>query len=142
MSSSYSQGIRVEALLKRGPDALLPLELLAAGDGVDDLEEVFRLAMAFEIPCVLVTGGLEPPRGLTTECERHSVPLLRTDIATPRAISKISRILEDNLAERTVMHGALLDILGLGVLITGESGIGKSESALDTDRAGTPACGG
>jgi HPr kinase/phosphorylase len=99
--------------------------------GPGDLGEALRLAMAFEIPCVLITGGFDPPRELITECERLGVPLLRTDVATPSAISKISLILEDNLAERTVIHGVLLDILGLGVLITGESGIGKSECALD-----------
>jgi HPr kinase/phosphorylase len=97
----------------------------------EEVHDIFHRAMACEIPCVLITGGLEPPAGLKAGCDRHGVPLLRTGVATPRAISKISLILEDNLAERTVVHGALLDILGLGVLITGESGIGKSESALD-----------
>ena len=91
----------------------------------------FDHAQRLQIPCVLVTGGLEPPAALAIECERHGIPLLRTTEPTPSAISKISFILEDSLAERTVIHGVLLDILGLGVLITGESGIGKSESALD-----------
>jgi HPr kinase/phosphorylase len=57
--------------------------------------------------------------------------LLKTPVATPAAIAKLTSILEDSLAERTVMHAVLLDILGLGVLIVGESGIGKSECALD-----------
>jgi HPr kinase/phosphorylase len=83
------------------------------------------------VPCVLVTGGLEPPALLVSECERQGIPLLRTSEPTPSAISKIAVILEDNLAERTIIHGVLLDVLGLGVLITGDSGIGKSESALD-----------
>ena len=59
------------------------------------------------------------------------MPLLKTSIVTPTAIAKIESILEDNLAERTVIHAVLLDVLGLGILITGESGIGKSECALD-----------
>ncbi len=95
------------------------------------------IAVAFDhaerlgIPCVLMTGGLAAPPSLIAECERRGMPLLRTNEPTPSAISKISVILEDTLAERTVIHGVLIDILGLGVLITGESGIGKSECALD-----------
>ena len=65
------------------------------------------------------------------EAERARLPLLKTPVATPTAIAKLSSILEDSLAERTMIHGVLLDILGLGVLIVGESGIGKSECALD-----------
>jgi HPr kinase/phosphorylase len=63
--------------------------------------------------------------------ERCRVPLLRTAMSTPLAIARIGAILDDALAVRKVIHGVLLDILGLGVLITGESGIGKSECALD-----------
>jgi HPr kinase/phosphorylase len=59
------------------------------------------------------------------------VPVLRTTVATPIAIAKIGSLLDDALAVREVMHGVLMDILGLGVLIIGESGIGKSECALD-----------
>ena len=59
------------------------------------------------------------------------MPLLTTPVPTPIAIAKLTALLEDSLAERTVMHAVLMDILGLGVLIVGESGIGKSECALD-----------
>jgi HPr kinase/phosphorylase len=65
------------------------------------------------------------------EAERARVPLLKTVIATPTAIAKLSSLLEDSLAERTMIHAVLMDVLGLGVLIAGESGIGKSECALD-----------
>ena len=86
---------------------------------------------AIDIPCVLITGGFEPPPDLLAEAERAGVPLLRTAVATPTAIAKLTALLEDRLAVREVIHGVLLDILGLGVLIVGESGIGKSECALD-----------
>ena len=87
--------------------------------------------LAHEIPCVLITGGWEPPVELLMAAERYNVPLLRTPVQTPLAIAKISALLDDRLAVREVIHGVLLDILGLGVLIVGESGIGKSECALD-----------
>ncbi len=63
--------------------------------------------------------------------DRFNVPLLRTAVMTPVAIAKITAILDDALAVRQVIHGVLLDILGLGVLLIGDSGIGKSECALD-----------
>ena len=96
-------------------------------------ERMNMLAAAFshDIPCVLITGGGAPPLELLQTAERYNVPLLRTTVATPLAIAKISAILDDALAVRQVIHGVLLDILGLGVLIIGESGIGKSECALD-----------
>jgi len=90
-----------------------------------------RLALSVDLPCVLLTGGFSPPRELIAEAERAGLPVLQTDIATPAAMSKLSALLEDSLAERTTIHGVLMDVLGLGILIAGESGTGKSECALD-----------
>src|SRR5205085_4387599 len=90
-----------------------------------------RLALTLDFPCVLITGGFTPAEDLVFEAEGSKLPLLRTGVATPTAIAKLSSILEDSLAERTIVHAVLLDILGLGVLLMGESGIGKSECALD-----------
>jgi HPr kinase/phosphorylase len=90
-----------------------------------------RRTLAHDVPCVLVTGGRDIPPELPIEAERAHVPVLRTSLATPIAIAKLTAFLEDRLAERTIVHGVLMDILGLGVLIVGESGIGKSECALD-----------
>lgn len=90
-----------------------------------------RLALTHDFPCVVITGGFTPPAGLLVEAERARLPLLKTTVATPTAIAKLTSMLEDSLAERIMMHAVLMDILGLGVLIVGESGIGKSECALD-----------
>jgi HPr kinase/phosphorylase len=80
---------------------------------------------------VLITGGWNPPAELLAASDRYHVPLLRTSVATPAAIAKVAAVLDDELAVRQEIHGVLMDMLGLGVLITGESGIGKSECALD-----------
>src|SRR5947208_4111716 len=94
-------------------------------------QRALRLALTHDFPCVLITGGFTPPAELVAEAEHARLPLLKTAIVTPTAIAKLTSILEDTLAERTVVHAVLMDVLGLGVLIAGESGIGKSECALD-----------
>lgn len=88
-------------------------------------------SFATEVPCVLITGGLDAPPDLVVEAEKAGVPLLTTRVGTATAIGKLTALLEDRLAIREVIHGVLMDILGLGVLMIGESGIGKSECALD-----------
>src|SRR6476620_8469319 len=93
--------------------------------------EALRLALTLDFPCVLITGGFTPPAELLVEAEHARLPVMKTPIVTPTAIAKLSSILEDSLAERTMIHAVLMDVLGLGVLIAGESGIGKSECALD-----------
>jgi len=93
--------------------------------------DAMRLALTSDFPCVLTTGGFALPRELIVEAERARLPLVQTAVATPTAIAKLTSILEDSLAERIIMHAVLMDVLGLGILLAGESGIGKSECALD-----------
>jgi HPr kinase/phosphorylase len=102
-------------------------------EGLDSATRTQALARCFnaDLPCLLVTGGAETPPELAIEGERASVPILRTPVPTAAAIGKLTALLEDRLAHREIIHGVLIDILGLGVLIVGESGIGKSECALD-----------
>jgi HPr kinase/phosphorylase len=97
----------------------------------DARRQALGRSFATAVPCVLITGGLEAPPDLVIEAERAGVPLLTTTVGTATAIGKLTALLEDRLAVREVIHGVLLDILGLGVLMVGESGIGKSECALD-----------
>jgi HPr kinase/phosphorylase len=83
------------------------------------------------VSCFIVAVGLEPPPELIEETERYNVPLLRTERSAAEVIEKLTSYLEERLAPRAVAHGVLMDIYGLGVLILGDSGVGKSECALE-----------
>jgi len=92
---------------------------------------VMERVLSRDLPCVVVTDGHMPPPEAIVEANRARVPLLRTRVATPEAMARLSALLDTYLAARGIVHGVLMDILGLGVLVIGESGIGKSECALD-----------
>lgn len=138
ISSPY---IQKTGLALAGFDAYLqPGRILVFGESeirylesLDPANRMNVLAAAFshDIPCVLVTGGWNASVELRAASDRYHVPLLRTAVSTPVAIAKVEYLLDDELAERQVIHGVLMDMLGLGVLIIGESGIGKSECGLD-----------
>ena len=75
--------------------------------------------------------GVHAAAGAVETANRTSVPLLRTRSGTPDAMARLGSALDNLLAPRTTLHGVLMDIVGLGVLVIGESGIGKSECALE-----------
>jgi len=83
------------------------------------------------LPCCIVTKGLEIPEELVVVCEDRDVPLLRTPHFSSRCIQQVTSYLEKALARHLTRPGVLVDVYGVGVLILGKSGIGKSECALD-----------
>ena len=86
---------------------------------------------SFPLCCIIVTRGLDPPVYLKTATEKADIPLLLTPLQSSTFISLITKFLEERLLPTTHIHGVLVDVLGVGVLLLGKSGIGKSECALD-----------
>ena len=125
--AGFDEYVRPGRILILGESEVRFLEQLNADGRLQALRRLFGR----DLPCVMVTAGLETPVELAAEAERAGVPLMWTALPTPLAIGRLTAMLEDRMAPREMRHGVLMDILGLGVLIAGESGIGKSECALD-----------
>jgi HPr kinase/phosphorylase len=125
--SGFDAYLRPGRVLVFGRSEVSYLETLTAGERGEALRRVF----SHDVPCLLVTGGATMPPETVAEADRAGVPLLSSRAATPEAMSRLAAVLDTYLAERGMVHGVLMDILGLGVLMVGESGIGKSECALD-----------
>jgi HPr kinase/phosphorylase len=125
--AGFHEYLRPGRVLVFGHSEVRYLETLQTSERAESIRKV----CSYDVPCILVTGGLRMFGELIFAAEEAQVPVLRTQVPTPTAIAKLTAILEDSFVVRQLVHGVLIDILGLGVLIVGESGIGKSECALD-----------
>lgn len=97
---------------------------------------VMRRMCQSDTPAFLVSRGLLPPKELIQATTEKGIPLLSSLQSTTRLSSNVTNFLEAELAERISMHGVLVDIYGMGVMITGDSGVGKSETALELIKRG------
>ncbi|WP_026834576.1 HPr(Ser) kinase/phosphatase [Eubacterium xylanophilum] len=99
--------------------------------GMKTSMEMMGRIMAYQVPCVIISRNLPVPGEFLELAKEFKVPILRTKKTTSSFSSELNRWLKVQLAPRISIHGVLVDIYGEGVLITGESGIGKSEVALE-----------
>lgn len=97
---------------------------------------VMRRMCAPEIPAFVISRGLEVPKELIQAGDEAGIPVLRSSVSTSRLLGQLSSFLDSKLAVRESVHGVLVDVYGLGVLIQGSSGIGKSETALELIKRG------
>ncbi len=102
----------------------------------DRKREVYEKLMTYDIPCIVFCRELKPDEIFLEIAIKHNVPVLSTKKSTSAFMAEIIRWLNVKLAPCISVHGVLVDVYGEGVLITGESGIGKSEAALELIKRG------
>ncbi len=93
--------------------------------------EVLKKLFESELACVVVTKDLDVPSALIEGCEKVKLALMKTTLSSSAFISQVQAFLEEALTSTGTLHGVLVDVYGVGVLLMGKSGIGKSEIALD-----------
>ncbi|HJH10239.1 MAG TPA: HPr(Ser) kinase/phosphatase [Metalysinibacillus jejuensis] len=89
-----------------------------------------------DTPAIIIARGMHVPEALIEASNETQVPVLTTTMTTTRFSSKLTNYLESRLAPTTAVHGVLVDVYGIGVLIVGKSGVGKSETALELVKKG------
>jgi HPr kinase/phosphorylase len=109
------------------------LKKLAAENNTDSVKKLFSYE---KIPCCIFTSGLSPEPFFVDEAERAGCPILVSNLDTTDFVVRILRTLSIIFAPKETVHGVLVEVLGMGVLLRGESGVGKSETALELIRRG------
>lgn len=142
VSSDISRpGIEIAGYFKHYPKERLQLLGMTELSFLEDLKpEVIENRMAQlctdVTPGIVITRGLDVPEALINAANDAGVPVMRSPHKTTRVISRLTTFLESRFAPKTAVHGVLVDVYGIGVLITGKSGIGKSETALELIKRG------
>ncbi|MEY3887738.1 MAG: HPr kinase/phosphorylase [Pseudomonadota bacterium] len=121
---NYIHPYRVQILGER------EVAYLTRGSEEDCVRRVSRI-VTLEPPVLVLADGQSAPDALLRVCERAQIPMFATPESSAFVIDVLRAYLSKHFADRTTMHGVFMDILGLGVLITGESGLGKSELGLE-----------
>ena len=115
-----------------GKTELSFFELLPEADRRDRMMQL----CSQNTPAIIISRGLEVPPELITASNENHVPVLKTKLTTTRFSSRLTNFLESKLAPTTAIHGVLVDVYGIGVLLLGKSGVGKSETALELVKKG------
>ncbi len=93
--------------------------------------ELIKSFFAYKMPCVVFSNNLEPSESFLSIAEYSGCPVLQTNLNSTDFSQRLLRLFSDIFAPRKTMHGVLVDVFGTGILLMGESGVGKSETALE-----------
>ena len=102
----------------------------------EEKKDLYEAFLSFDMPCVIFCRGFEPDAMFLETANRNGVPVLGTERATSGFMAELINLLTEELAPCITIHGVLVDVYGEGLMIMGESGIGKSEAALELVKRG------
>lgn len=125
--SGFFEGFQHNRIQVFGNGETAYLRKLAAEGNFDTIRNFFE----YEIPCCIFTRNLRPDQGFLDIAEAAGVPILITDLNSSEFSRRLIRALNSVFAEKQVVHATLVEVYGIGILIKGVSGIGKSETALE-----------
>lgn len=125
--SGFTAHIQKERIQVLGNTEMSYLAALSLKKRLEAVNTLFSLNAC----CFVVTCNLDVSEELLTSAEKSNTPLLRTSLSTDTLTTRVINLLEERLMETASLHGVLVDVLGIGILIFGRSGVGKSECALD-----------
>ena len=108
------------------------VDLMSAGERLRAFDRLF----SYKIPCAVISRELEPSGEMLSMIKKHGRVLMRSNQATSKLEHTLINYLVAELAPCITVHGVLMDVYGIGILLTGESGIGKSETALELVKRG------
>ncbi|NCB36997.1 MAG: HPr kinase/phosphorylase, partial [Clostridia bacterium] len=97
---------------------------------------ILEVYMSYKLPCIVVCWGMIPPKELLDLAREHDIPVFQSNAKTTKFSLQAIMYLNRCLAPHVTRHGVLVDVYGVGVLLTGESGVGKSEAALELIKRG------
>lgn len=130
--AGYFKFYEAERIQLLGKTELSFFASLSKAERVDRMENL----CTDRTPAIMIAHGMSAPEELLKVSEERGVPVLKTDTPTTRFSGMLTNYLEGQLAPMTTLHGVLVDVYGIGVLITGKSGVGKSETALELVKRG------
>ncbi len=125
--SGYFERFSYERIQILGETEISYLQNLSDNDLYDSIKALFL----YEIPCIIVTKGLTVPEQVTYLANEMNIAIFSSRLGTDKLTSQLRKYLDDYFSPSKTVHGTLIDVFGIGILLTGKSGIGKSECALD-----------
>jgi HPr kinase/phosphorylase len=125
--AGYVQLFRYDRVQIFGNTEMRYLEQLTPGERLAALERLFK----FDVPCVMITGDNAIDEQFLSIAERRGVPVFQSPLETTKFIYFLGDFLDDQFSPQCTIHASFVDVYGVGLLLTGRSGIGKSEIALD-----------